>query len=82
MPLAFGVVILMISMLFGEWVMLGDKKRVEVSGVMGRESSDSSLLGKLESRLGYDKCESCKCCVGESCKVESCEVKSNKADSS
>lgn len=80
MPCAFGVVILMISMLFGEWVMLGDKELVEVSGVIGRESIDSSLLGKLESRLGklgYDKCASCKCCVGESCKGEC-----NNADSS
>ncbi|ETD24884.1 hypothetical protein HMPREF2086_00218 [Helicobacter macacae MIT 99-5501] len=57
--------------------MLGDKELVEVSGVIGRESRDSSLLGKLESKLGYDKCESCKCCVGESSKGEC-----NNADSS
>lgn len=57
--------------------MLGDKKRVEVSGVIGRESRDSGWLGKLESRLGYDKCESCKCCAGESAKREC-----NNADSS
>ena len=60
--------------------MLGDKKRVEVSGVIGRESSDSSWLGKLESKLGklgYDKCESCKCCAGESAKRECNNVDSS-----
>ena len=55
MPLAFGVVILMISMLFGEWVMLGDKKRVEVSGVIGRESSK-----ECSSKWEYCKLEFCK----------------------